>query len=105
MDPYSNEYEHLGEKFRLPNFPTTKMTLHTGQGNNSGPAGRGSMSILAHIVSRLIFGRAQPLSEGQLELPIFQITPLGMQILEKCAAHANGDKVRFTHLVSFQKLF
>ena len=94
MNNYEYQYTQNGIRFMLPTLIRPKVTLNTGQGNHSSSTGRGSMSLIAHIVSRLLLCQAQQTDQGELNLELFKISRVGMLILQKCAEHANGNQVQ-----------
>ena len=94
MNDYEYQYTHNGIQYNLPNLYDPVLTLHTGQGHHSSSTGRGSMSLITHIVGRFILGQAQRVDQGSVNLKLFQVTRLGMLILQKCAEHANGHQVK-----------
>ena len=108
MENYEYQYMHNGTRFNLPTLENPKLTLHTGQGHHSSSSGRGSMSMVAHIVSRLLLGQAQRTDQGFLDLEFFKISRLGMLILQKCADHSTGQQViilRILKSFSFSKYY
>ena len=83
MKNYSAYYDLLGKSYTLPS--DHKMRLGTGQGwNSKSSLTRGMMSMLVHLLGRLLLGRRFATETGNVYFNIFQITPHGMLILKKC---------------------
>ena len=89
MNDWSVYYKVMGKDYVLP--IDRCITVETGQGWHSGPWNRGLMSVLAHFVGRLIMGRKYAPDGGRVRYNVFHITAIGMMILKKCQAFANGQ--------------
>ena len=83
MRNYSAYYDLLGKSYILPS--DHRMRLGTGQGwNSKSSLTRGTMSMLVHLLGRLLLGRKFATNGGNVYFNIFQVTSHGMLILKKC---------------------
>ena len=102
MENWSVYYSTMGGNYVLP--PDRCLSVETGQGWHSGPWNRGIMSVLAHLVGRLLMGRAYSPDGGRVRFNLFHISSIGMRILKACQDFANaGDWVRNKQQWKLQK--
>ena len=94
MNGYSIYYRMLGNQFQLPS--NNSINIGTGQGWHSTGRYRGAMSMVAHIAIRLLLGQARAPNTGNVLLDVFQVQPMGMEIIRLCNNFANdGDFVSY----------
>ena len=90
---YSDTYTSLGRQFRIRGPTDAIIEFMTGRGHHSTGPMAGSMTIIGHILGRLLYGKRLLPNSGLINFPIFKITPIGMRILEMCHNNAEGHFV------------